>query len=84
MHGRFATKDVICAGLTARPLSIEPLESWIDQRDIAIPPAHPRRTPHISLLPNRERDRAVSPASTLCARIHHGPVKIHTQNADEH
>jgi hypothetical protein len=36
MHGRFATKDVICAGLTARPLSIEPLESWIDQRDIAI------------------------------------------------
>ena len=38
MHGRFATKDVICAGLTARPLSIEPLESRIDQRDIAIPP----------------------------------------------
>jgi len=38
MHGRFATKGVICAGLTARPLSIEPLESWIDQRDIAIPP----------------------------------------------
>jgi hypothetical protein len=41
MNGRFATKGVICAGLTARPLSIEPLESWIDQRDIAIPPRSP-------------------------------------------